>query len=52
MNDENDILEYDFEEDILDPDIDKDTEIANEATFLIGSTTRFGRAIKFNSKFF
>ena len=53
-NNENENLEYDTDdslEECLD-NFDKEVEISKEATFLVGRTSRFGRAVKFNSKIF
>ena len=53
-NNENENLEYDTDdslEDCLD-NLDEEVEISKKANFLVGRTSRFGRAVKFNSKFF
>ena len=53
-NNENENLEYDTDdslEDCLD-NFDKEVEISKKATFLVGRTLRFGRAVKFDNKCF
>ena len=52
-NNENENLEYDTDdslENCLD-NFNEEVEISKEATFLVGRTSRFGRAIKFNNNF-
>ena len=53
-NNENENLEYDTDNSLeyCLSNFDEDIKISKEATFLVGRTSRFGRAVKFNSKFF
>ena len=51
---ENENLEYDTDnslEDCLD-NFDEEVKISKEPSFLVGRTSRFGRAVKCNSRFF
>ena len=50
---ENENLDYDTDdtlEDCLD-NFDEEVEISKEGTFLVGKTSKFGIAVKFNRKF-
>ena len=53
-NNENEKLEYDTDDGLEDclENFEEEVDISKEITFLAGRTSRFGRAVKFNSQFF
>ena len=57
-SDQDETLQFDeseAEDDIVDSDIESEEvqvrEVGNEINFLLGRSSRFGRAVRFNSKF-